>query len=91
MRTVRPELPIIKIDYTQIPPVELKSLFRTLTDAMIRFYDDPKNRKEFEEWQKNRKQKEVETSEKNYSVPDCNNAGDRCTDYCGSPRCCSTK
>ena len=43
-----------KIDYTQIPSADLKNLCRTLTAAMIDFYDDPKNREKFEQWQQSR-------------------------------------
>lgn len=44
----------IKIDYTKIPPIELKILCRTFVTAIEEFYDDPKNRERFEQWQKNR-------------------------------------
>ena len=43
-----------KIDYTQIPSADLKNLCRTLTAALLKFYDDPKNREKFEAWQQNR-------------------------------------
>ena len=45
---------VIKIDYTKIPAADLKNLCRTLTEAMIEFYNDPKNLAKFEEWKRNK-------------------------------------
>ena len=42
----------IKIDITQIPPVELKLLCQTLVKTVEQFYSDPKNRERFEQWEK---------------------------------------
>lgn len=44
----------IKIDCAKIPPIELKILCKTFVAAIEKFYDDPKNRERFEQWQKNR-------------------------------------
>lgn len=51
-------VPQIKIDYTQIPAIECKLLFRTLAKAVDRFYADPKNRERFEKWKKSMAAKE---------------------------------
>lgn len=77
----------IKIDYTQIPPADLKNLCRTLTAAVIKFYDDPKNRERFERWQKSRSEEGKSLTEKSES----NNAtvcdsGAGCADYHLQPR-----
>lgn len=45
----------IKIDYTQIPPADLKNLCRALVADIKKFYEDPQNLKDFERWQRERK------------------------------------
>lgn len=40
----------VKIDCAQIPRVQLDSLCRTLLAGIERFYSDPKNSREYEEW-----------------------------------------
>lgn len=44
----------VKIDCAQIPRVEVNNLCRTFLAAIERFYEDPENRKRFEEWQRKR-------------------------------------
>lgn len=41
----------VQIDYSQIRKIDMKNLCMTILDATKRFYDDPKNCKEFEAWQ----------------------------------------
>lgn len=40
----------VQIDVSQIPKVELNILCATFLDAVQRFYEDPENRRRFEEW-----------------------------------------
>ena len=42
----------VRIDCAQIPRIEVKILCHTLVSAAERFYDDPENRRRFEEWQR---------------------------------------
>lgn len=47
-----------KIDVSQIPPVERKNLAKTFLEAVERFFDDPKNLQDFEEWKKSQEDKD---------------------------------
>ena len=44
----------VRIDCAQIPRIEVKILCHTLVSSAERFYDDPENRRRFEEWQRKR-------------------------------------
>lgn len=44
----------VHIDVSQIPKVELNILCATFLDAVQRFYEDPENRRRFEEWRSKR-------------------------------------
>lgn len=47
----------VRIDCAQIPRIEVKILSHTLFDAVERFYENPENRRRFEEWQRERMEK----------------------------------
>ena len=49
----------IRIHTDEIPPVAARSLAVTFLDAITKFYEDPSNVKEFEEWQRKRRQRDV--------------------------------
>ena len=42
----------IVIDRTQIPTVDRNNLCAAILPAVNKFYDDPENRKRFEEWKR---------------------------------------
>lgn len=44
----------VHIDVSQIPKVELDILCATFLEAVQRFYEDPENRRRFEEWRSKR-------------------------------------
>ena len=46
----------IRINTNEIPPVAVRNLSVTLLEVITKFYDDPSNVKEFEEWQKRRQE-----------------------------------
>lgn len=49
----------VKIDLNKVPPAEMRVLCETLLEAAKRFYDDPENRRKYEEWQAERKEQEA--------------------------------
>ena len=66
----------IKIHTEQIKGVELRNLCSTFLDAILQFYEDPDNRRKFQEWKvqrehgtqniaPNRRDKKNETNHKN--------------------------
>lgn len=48
----------VKIDLNKVPPAEMRVLCETLLEAVKRFYDDPENRRKYEEWLAKRKEQE---------------------------------
>jgi len=46
----------VTIDTSLIPALERKLIGGTFYNAMVRFYEDPKNLRRFEEWQKQREE-----------------------------------
>ena len=44
-----------RFDLSQLSQADWHNLAATFCEACLRFYDDPKNRERFEEWQKQRK------------------------------------
>lgn len=53
----------VKIDLNKVPPAEMRVLCETLLEAAKRFYDDPENRRKYEEWQAERKKQEASRKE----------------------------
>lgn len=47
-----PDTTPIHIDVSQIPKIEMDVLCATILEAAQKFYEDPENRRRFEEWQK---------------------------------------
>lgn len=45
----------VQIDISLIDKADVRAIGATFTEAVKRFYEDPKNLKAFEEWKKNRK------------------------------------
>lgn len=48
----------VKIDLNKVPTAEMRVLCETLLEAVKRFYDDPENRRQYEEWLAERKKQE---------------------------------
>lgn len=47
-----PDATPIHIDISQIPKIEMDLLCATILEAAQKFYEDPENRRRFEEWKK---------------------------------------
>ena len=52
-----------RINTSEIPAVERRSLGGTFFKAIERFYSDPKNLRAFEEWKKSQEAKQCETGQ----------------------------
>lgn len=45
---------MIQFDLSQVPPADVRNLSSTFLSAVKRFYEDPKNLRDFEKWKAQR-------------------------------------
>ena len=50
----------VKIDLNKVPAAEMRALCETLLEAAKRFYENPENRRKYEEWLAEKKRMEAQ-------------------------------
>lgn len=50
----------VKIDLNKVPAAEMRVLCETLLEAAKRFYENPENRRKYEEWLAEKKRMEAQ-------------------------------